>query len=83
MQARMQAHLQPGLLGAGALGKDVYDEPHTIHHRPAPGPLQVPLLHPAQHLIHKDPACHASSTLGQPIGTLSIIACISLSTDVH
>ena len=83
MQVRMRAHLQPGLLGAGALGKDVYDESHAIHHRPAPSPLQVPLLHPAQHLVHEDPACHASLTLGLPTGMFSIIACKFSSSDVY
>ena len=83
MQACVRAHLQPGLLGAGALGKDVDDEPHAIHHRPAPSPLQVPLLHPAQHLIHKDPACHAGPSPGVPIDTAIVIACTSLSRDVY
>lgn len=57
-------HLQSRLSGAGTLGKDLDDEAHPVQNRPPPGHLQVALLHPAQHAVHKHPAEHQPTNLG-------------------
>ena len=54
-------YLEAGFSGAGSMSKDLDDEPHPVQDRPVPGSLQVALLHPAQHAIHKNPA---AATLG-------------------
>ncbi len=54
-------HLKAGFSGAGALSEDFNDQSHPVQDRALPGRLQIALLHPAQHAIHKNPA---AATLG-------------------
>ena len=51
-----QQDLQPGFMGAGAQAKDGEDEGHAVQNRQAPHRLQVALLDPRQHCVHKHPA---------------------------
>ncbi len=56
------SHLQAGFSCASALGKDLDDEADPVRYGTLPGRLQVPLLHSAQHAIHKHPAAGRSIT---------------------
>ena len=57
-------YLQLGFPALGTLAEDGYDESNAVNDRCVPGSLQVPLLSPREHCVHKDPAVIASSLSG-------------------
>ena len=73
--AARKKHLQLGFPGAGPLGEDVYDEAHAVHHWPAPSPLQVPLLHSAQHVVDKYPAQDRGSAIRPTTSCIGMFLC--------